>query len=461
MIVSAVDVVHGSKDYHLYEGANYGTNVDICAPGVDIWNYNKNKLESGTSFAAPMVSASAARLWSVDPSMSVGQVRDYLLQYAQTATADREGQPDSYPMLDIGASMTALAKDMGLQPDLNMYKKRESETGESGDDPTTDITPALTPALTPEPTPKEDISALLSQYLKDTLAIQYGIMTTEPWRLSEDREAFKHGNDAPMNGILSALIHDLDSDGKEELVTVRFTPGEEAKMYLEVYEAADGAVSLADAKTFSVSQLAKNMNNVRTAVFLGEKNGTPSLYVYGFERLNGGGDEAIRELTYQDQTLSSKNYWTYGMGSDGSVYAEYGTVSDISENPVTQIFSEYPDTPAVGTGSDVVDAPSGYASEEEYRKTAGGIFDKYYGILKDMTGLLHGNVLAHDYADIDGYTSFHKDTGKDRFTAKDLFTNASEYTWIAAMDSCLDDGQGCSPTQGNMMVPADYTGIVR
>ena len=39
-----------------------------------------------------------------------------------------------------------------------------------------------------------------------------------------------------MNGILSAWIADLDTpDGQKELITVRFTPGENAEMILEAH----------------------------------------------------------------------------------------------------------------------------------------------------------------------------------------------------------------------------------
>ena len=57
------------KGHHVDTGFNYGNNVDIYAPGREIYSTlgeeNKKKYGkmSGTSMAAPMVTASAALLW--------------------------------------------------------------------------------------------------------------------------------------------------------------------------------------------------------------------------------------------------------------------------------------------------------------------------------------------------------------------------------------------------------------
>ena len=50
--------------------SNYGPDIDIAAPGTDIYStlpYNKFGYMSGTSMAAPVVSGVAALIWSVNP----------------------------------------------------------------------------------------------------------------------------------------------------------------------------------------------------------------------------------------------------------------------------------------------------------------------------------------------------------------------------------------------------------
>lgn len=45
-------------------------------------------------------------------------------------------------------------------------------------------------------------------------------MSTDSGQLSTSLETWEKGDDSPMDGILSALIQDLDGDGQEELNTL-------------------------------------------------------------------------------------------------------------------------------------------------------------------------------------------------------------------------------------------------
>lgn len=56
-------------------------------------NKNKYGKMSGTSMAAPMVTASAALLWQEEPMLTVDQVKDYLLRNGRThdITYDKSG----------------------------------------------------------------------------------------------------------------------------------------------------------------------------------------------------------------------------------------------------------------------------------------------------------------------------------------------------------------------------------
>ena len=85
--------------YQMTEFSNYGSNIDIVAPGYDVYSTITEKDDSyteenpghknlrtvkngikygnlsGTSMAAPLVSGSAAVLWSVAPELSAEEVK--------------------------------------------------------------------------------------------------------------------------------------------------------------------------------------------------------------------------------------------------------------------------------------------------------------------------------------------------------------------------------------------------
>jgi PKD repeat protein len=65
--------------------SNFGSSVDISAPGSQIWSLapnNGTSVKNGTSFAAPLVSAAAALLLSANPSLSPSEVESCLLASA-------------------------------------------------------------------------------------------------------------------------------------------------------------------------------------------------------------------------------------------------------------------------------------------------------------------------------------------------------------------------------------------
>lgn len=78
------------------DGWNYGDFVDVAAPAVNIWvttfggGYHKS-IDGGTSYAAPLVSALAALIKSVNPDLAVSitsnEAKDII-----TSTADKIGQ---------------------------------------------------------------------------------------------------------------------------------------------------------------------------------------------------------------------------------------------------------------------------------------------------------------------------------------------------------------------------------
>lgn len=66
--------------------SNYGTRLDVVAPGVDIYSTTLNntyETSSGTSFAAPQVSAIAALLLSNEPGLTPTQIRQIIESTSQ------------------------------------------------------------------------------------------------------------------------------------------------------------------------------------------------------------------------------------------------------------------------------------------------------------------------------------------------------------------------------------------
>jgi subtilisin family serine protease len=74
-----------------WQNSNYGTRVDVAAPGHNIWSSvlnNKRRFRSGTSMAAPHVAGVAALVWSRDPSLTNQQVRDIIESTCDPIDAD-------------------------------------------------------------------------------------------------------------------------------------------------------------------------------------------------------------------------------------------------------------------------------------------------------------------------------------------------------------------------------------
>lgn len=118
LIVGSVENVRdASGNYNMAYFSNYGDTVDICAPGHIIYttmSYDAQSYgaEGGTSLSAPMVTGSAAYLWSLAPELTAAEVRQLLLDSAQNqATGTYQNTDCSYPMLNIGSAVLALLAD--------------------------------------------------------------------------------------------------------------------------------------------------------------------------------------------------------------------------------------------------------------------------------------------------------------------------------------------------------------
>lgn len=111
-----ISVANVTCDGTLFVDSNYGAvSVDLAAPGTAIYStapQGQYGYSSGTSMAAPMVTAAAAMLYSQDSSVTLQQVRQLILETVQPLSALR-GKTVTGGMLDLGAAMQALTAGQG------------------------------------------------------------------------------------------------------------------------------------------------------------------------------------------------------------------------------------------------------------------------------------------------------------------------------------------------------------
>jgi hypothetical protein len=96
--VTAVD-----KGRNAYRRANQGEHVDIAAPGVNVWtaaSISGARPKSGTSFAAPFVSAAAAVLLAQRPDLTPVQMAEALSQLAQDIGSPGKDRIFGWGLLD-------------------------------------------------------------------------------------------------------------------------------------------------------------------------------------------------------------------------------------------------------------------------------------------------------------------------------------------------------------------------
>ncbi len=96
--------------------SNFGPQVELCAPGADIFSTVPNGYGylSGTSAAAPMVTGVCALTWAADPSLTAPEVKELVCAQTSITVQPHPASPsgDSYPL--VNARM-AVESALGLE----------------------------------------------------------------------------------------------------------------------------------------------------------------------------------------------------------------------------------------------------------------------------------------------------------------------------------------------------------
>lgn len=86
-IIIVGNAMQANDKYILNESSNFGTRIDITAPGTDIYstiNDDKYKTKTGTSMSAPIVSGIAGLVWSINPNLTGAEVKDIVCNSVNT-----------------------------------------------------------------------------------------------------------------------------------------------------------------------------------------------------------------------------------------------------------------------------------------------------------------------------------------------------------------------------------------
>lgn len=118
IIVASANNDNRANGYAIRNTSNIGNKIDIAAPGGDIFScgYNGTMFMSGTSMAAPHVTAVAGLVWAANNELSMKQVKQIVCGSDYTTKAYDYTNEKSYKMLNAGLAVTrafALADAQG------------------------------------------------------------------------------------------------------------------------------------------------------------------------------------------------------------------------------------------------------------------------------------------------------------------------------------------------------------
>ncbi len=110
---NVITVANLAADGRLHTSSDYGPkSVDIAAPGTDIVGAKVNGqyvFMTGTSMAAPMVTATAALVYTASPDMTMAEIKECILDNAKHLDSLR-GSVGTNGMVDAGATVKSVSQ---------------------------------------------------------------------------------------------------------------------------------------------------------------------------------------------------------------------------------------------------------------------------------------------------------------------------------------------------------------
>ncbi|SHK15739.1 GBS Bsp-like repeat-containing protein [Hespellia stercorisuis] len=118
--------------------SNYGTRKDVSAPGVNIYStYDMSSfgtgyaLKSGTSMAAPMVTAAAAFLYAADSGMTPEKVKEIVRSTATDIGTEGYDELTGAGLLNVEKAVQAVVPDQELEEPAAEPKTDQKDTADS------------------------------------------------------------------------------------------------------------------------------------------------------------------------------------------------------------------------------------------------------------------------------------------------------------------------------------------
>lgn len=146
IVVGSATYSHEENHFYMSSFSNYGDTVSLFAPGslvfsTDLAENGGYSFKSGTSMAAPVVTAIAALTWSVNPSLKGSQIKKILCDPENTIydCVNHFNLPDAenpgieipdYPMVNAKLCVQAAVRTLSV-PEESTAQEETTETSET------------------------------------------------------------------------------------------------------------------------------------------------------------------------------------------------------------------------------------------------------------------------------------------------------------------------------------------